>query len=217
MLAASAAVHGDPTRLDIQTPHGLARAHVHALPDARAALLLGHGAGGSVEAPDLLAVTRAALERSIAVVRVEQPYRVAGKKATPRTPVLDEGWLAVVEHLRDTGPLGGGIPLVQGGRSSGARVACRTAAATRAVAVLCLAFPLSPPQRDPAKPRATRQPELDEVAVPLLVVQGATDRFGVPEPAAPLREVVVVQGDHALKRDTDAVASATGAWLERVL
>jgi predicted alpha/beta-hydrolase family hydrolase len=103
-----------------------------------------------------------------------------------------------------------GLPIVCGGRSSGARVACRTAAATGAAGVLCLAFPLVAPSG------ASRQGELDAPAVPVLVVQGERDRFGVPEPA-PAREVVVVRGDHALRADGPRVAEAVGVWLTRVL
>jgi predicted alpha/beta-hydrolase family hydrolase len=115
----------------------------------------------------------------------------------------------VAEQL-GTGPLAG-LPLVTGGRSSGARVACRTAAATGAAGVLCLAFPLITPKG------ASRQEELDAVAVPVLVVQGERDRFGMPQPAAGRREVAVVAGDHGLKADTAAVATAVGDWLERLL
>jgi predicted alpha/beta-hydrolase family hydrolase len=124
---------------------------------------------------------------------------VAGKKSTPRPPVLDEAWLSVVAQLGD------GPPLIFGGRSSGARVACRTAAAGGAVGVLALAFPLMTPAG------ANRQDELDAVAVPVLVVQGANDRFGVPENAT------VVKGDHGLKSDLPAVAEAARAWLKTLI
>ncbi|MCW2983517.1 MAG: alpha/beta hydrolase, partial [Conexibacter sp.] len=113
------------------------------------------------------------------------------------------------------GPLHG-LPLITGGRSSGARVACRTAAPTRAIGVLCLAFPLHAPQRDPAAEPKTRLPELEAAGVPVLVVQGRTDRFGMP-PAAPGREVVQITGDHGLKSDVPAVAAAVAAWLPGVL
>src|SRR5204862_7414468 len=128
-----------------------------------------------------------------AVALVEQPYRVAGKRAAPRPPALDAAWTEVVAGL----PLDG-LALIAGGRSAGARVACRTAAATGAVAVLCLAFPLRPPRRAGAAPAPSRLPELDAVAVPVLVVQGARDRFGIP-PAAAARTVVRVPGDHSLR------------------
>jgi predicted alpha/beta-hydrolase family hydrolase len=199
--------------MDIDTPSGPARAHLRAAEGdgpARGALLLGHGAGGSVEAPDLRRVTAVARELGLLVALIEQPYRVAGKRSTPRPPVLDAAWTAVVAALRE-GPLDD-LPLVAGGRSSGARVACRTAAETGAAGVLCLAFPLVPPQRSSGAEPQTRLPELDAVKVPTLVVQGTNDRFGMP-PARRGRKVVEVRGDHALKSDLDAVGTAARAWL----
>lgn len=200
--------------LDLDTPQGPARVHLHEAGGARAALVLGHGAGGSVTAADLVAVTEAAASAGVTVALVEQPYRVAGRKSAPPAPRLDEAWLSVVEQLQ-AGALAG-HRLVTGGRSSGARVACRTAAATGAAGVLCLAFPLHPPQRNPDAAPKTRLPELEAVGVPVLIVQGSGDRFGTPE-AADGREVVVVAGDHALKRDVAAVAGAVVAWLPRVI
>lgn len=180
---------------------------------ARAALVLGHGAGGGVEAPDLLAARDAAVAEGVAVARVEQPYRVAGRKSSPRAPVLDAAWTAVLAHLVENELAG--LPLVSGGRSAGARVACRTAEAAGAVAVLCLAFPLEPPRRGD-KPPQSRLDELDSVPVPVLVVQGERDRFGMP-PAGQSREVVVVAGDHGLKKDPDAIGDAVGKWLRAVV
>ena len=194
------------TAIDVETTQGLARAHVQEVPGARGAVVLGHGAGGSVSAPDLVAVTRAAVEASFAVALVEQPYRVAQRKSPPRAPRLDEAWLEVVAHLRASAL--GDLPLVFGGRSSGARVACRTAADGGAIGVLCLAFPLIPP----AGESKTRLPELEGVTVPVLVVQGTSDRFGMPPPG-PDREVVQVAGDHGLKKDLQAVAAAARGWL----
>jgi predicted alpha/beta-hydrolase family hydrolase len=199
--------------LKIDTPHGPARAHLQNAERPLAALLLGHGAGGSVDAPDLLAVSEAALAARVSVVRVEQPYRVAGRRSAAPAHQLDAAWLAVVESLR-RGPLGG-LPLICGGRSSGARVACRTAVETGAAGVLCLAFPLHPPRRSPDAPLKTRLPELDAVPVPTLIVQGARDRFGIP-PTGPTRTVVEVQSDHALKSDLPAVAAAVRDWLPSV-
>ena len=118
-----------PTRR-IDTPHGPAVAHLHLAGDPRAALVLGHGAGGGVAAGDLVAATRAAADEGLAVVLVEQPYRVAGRRSPPRAPQLDAAWTAVLEAL--AGDELRGLPLVTGGRSAGARVACRTAAATGA-------------------------------------------------------------------------------------
>lgn len=197
--------------LDIETPSGPARAHLHPVAGARAGLVLGHGAGGGVGAPDLAAATRAALAEGVSVALVEQPYRVAGRRSPAPAPQLDAAWIAVVEQLRADALAG--LPLLAGGRSSGARVACRTAAATGAAGVLCLAFPLQPPRR--SKPAPSRLPELEEVSVPVLVVQGERDPFGLP-PAGGLREVVLVPGDHSL-RAAQPVEDAVRGWLARQL
>jgi predicted alpha/beta-hydrolase family hydrolase len=198
------------TVLDVDTPHGPARAHLHPADAPAGALVLGHGAGGGVAARDLVAVMKVARSAGVSVVLVEQPYRVAGRRSPAPARQLDAAWIAVVEHLR-AGALDD-LALVVGGRSAGARVACRTAAETEAVAVLCLAFPLHPPGR----PENTRQPELDAVSVPTLVVQGVSDPFGMPA-AGPARSVVTVPGNHALTGDLDAVATAVRAWLAGVL
>jgi len=155
----------------------------------------------------------AAGSEGISVALVEQPYRVAGRRSPPRAPQLDAAWISAVERLC-AGELAG-LPLVVGGRSMGARVACRTAEATGAVAVLCLAFPLEPPSRA-GRPPQSRLPELDAVTLPTLVVQGEHDRFGMPPPG-PAREVVQVPGDHGLKADLEAVAAAVRSWLRRVV
>jgi predicted alpha/beta-hydrolase family hydrolase len=168
--------------------------------------MLGHGAAGGVTTPDLTAVTDVARSEGFNVALVEQPYLVAGRRSPAPAPKLDAAWKAVVEHLRDSDL--GGLPLVVGGRSAGARVACRTAAESGAVAVLCLAFPLHPPGR----PEKTRQPELDAVQLPTLVVQGTSDPFGMPA-AGPSREVATVPGNHSLKADLEAVVAAVGDWL----
>jgi predicted alpha/beta-hydrolase family hydrolase len=198
------------TVLEIDTPHGPARAHVDPVAGAWAALVLGHGAGGGVTAPDLGAAAGAARSAGLAVALVEQPYRVAGRRSPAPARRLDTAWSAVIEHLR-AGPLHG-LPLVAGGRSSGARVACRSAEEAGAIGVLCLAFPLRPPPRAGAAPAQSRQPELDGVSVPVLVVQGARDPFGMPLPG-PGRTVVEVPGDHSLKGDLDAVHDAVRDWL----
>jgi predicted alpha/beta-hydrolase family hydrolase len=157
-----------------------------------------------------VAVTDAARSVGFSVALVEQPYRVAGRRAPAPAHQLDAVWTAVVGHLR-AGDLRG-LPLVAGGRSLGARVACRTAEATGAAGVLCLAFPLRPPGRSGAPPRPSRLPELDAVTVPTLVVQGARDPFGIP-PATAHRTVVQVDGDHSLRTDPQAVADAVRTWL----
>jgi uncharacterized protein len=194
--------------LEIDTPHGPARAHLRPFEHPRAALVLGHGAGGGVTAPDLVAAAEAARSQAFSVALVEQPYRVAGRRSPAPARQLDAAWTAVVERLREQELQG--LPLVVGGRSLGARVACRTAAATDAVGVLCLAFPLLPPRR--GKPAQSRLPELDAVTVPMLVVQGDRDQFGIP-PAGPQRTVVQVGGNHSLRSDLGAVVEAVRAWL----
>ena len=198
--------------LELDTPHGQANAHLHPATEPRAALVLGHGAAGGVTARDLVAVTGVALAGGVSVALVEQPYRVAGRRSPAPARQLDAAWTAVIDQLR-AGELRG-LPLIAGGRSSGARVACRTAAATGAVGVLCLAFPLQPPRR--AAPAPSRLPELDAVTVPTLVVQGLRDAFGMP-PAGPRRTVVQVAADHGLKTDLDAVAAAVRDWLPSIV
>jgi uncharacterized protein len=192
----------------IDTPHGPAQAHLHLADKPRAALVLGHGAAGGVKARDLVAVTEVAQAEAVSVVLVEQPYLVAGRRAPAPPNQLDAAWTAVVEQLR-AGDLEG-LPLIVGGRSLGARVACRTADATQAIAVLCLAFPVHPPGR----PEKSRLDELDAVTLPTLVVQGDSDPFGMPPPG-PNREVLTVAGDHGLKKDLDAVRAAVLGWLAR--
>jgi uncharacterized protein len=195
--------------VQVDTPSGPARAQLRPGQDPIGAVVLGHGAGGGVEAPDLTAAAEAAASAGFTVALVEQPYRVAGKRSPASAKRLDEAWIAVLDHLRSD-PLGG-LPVVVGGRSLGARVACRTVEATSAEAVLCLAFPLIPPRRGD-KPPKSRLPELEAVSVPVLVVQGESDRFGMP-PESPSREVAKVPGDHGLKADVDAVGEAVRAWL----
>jgi hypothetical protein len=199
---------------DLQTPAGLARVHVRRAGAPRGGLVLGHGAGGGVGARDLVAVADAAVAAGVSVALVEQPYRVAGRRSPAPAHQLDAAFAAVVAALRRKELRA--LPVVTGGRSSGARVACRTAAATGAAGVLCLAFPLRPPARAGREPPPSRLPELDGVPVPVLVVQGATDPFGLPAPG-PGREVAVVPGDHALRTGLAAIAATAVEWLERVL
>jgi predicted alpha/beta-hydrolase family hydrolase len=193
----------------IDTPTGPARAHLHPAKDPRGAVVLGHGAGGGIEAPDLVAARDAAVAEGFSVALIEQPYRVAGKRAPATAKRLDEAWVTVVEHLR--GSELGNLSLVVGGRSLGARVACRTLVDTSAGAVLCLAFPLVPPRRGD-KPPQSRLPELEAVTVPVLIVQGESDRFGMP-PEGPNRQVAKVRGDHGLKSDPEAITAAVREWL----
>jgi uncharacterized protein len=195
----------------VDTPRGQARVDLTLPAGAPTALLvLGHGAGGSVDAPDLAAVRAAALDAGVAVALVTQPYRVVGRRSPPPAAHLDEAWTAAVADLR-AGPERAGLarlPLVVGGRSSGARVACRTGAACGAAAVVALAFPQHPPGR----PERSRGPELD-TGLPALVVGGDRDPFGVPE-ERPGVTVVVRPGErHDLKKDTAAVAAAVVRFL----
>jgi predicted alpha/beta-hydrolase family hydrolase len=192
--------------LDVETPHGPARVHLDRVDEAWAGIVLGHGAGGGVGAPDLIAAATAAKAAGLCVALVEQPYRVAGRRSPAPARQLDSAWAAVVDRLKKKEVRT--LPLIVGGRSSGARVACRTAAATEAVGVLCLAFPLRPPGRD-----TDRLDELEAVVVPTLVVQGAGDPFGMP-PAGRNRQVIEVVGNHGLRSDLPAVTAAVGQWLE---
>ena len=198
------------SKLAIETPKGPARAHLHPAEEPRVAIVLGHGAGGGVEAVDLVAATEAATDSGFTVALVEQPYRVAGRRSPAPAGQLDTAWTTVVAALRE-GALQD-LPLVTGGRSLGARVACRTVAETGAIAVLCLAFPVHPPGR----PEKSRMAELDAVEIPVLVIQGESDPFGMPAPGAG-REIVTVPGNHGLKADLDGVRAAIAAWLPSVL
>src|SRR5262245_37574408 len=202
------------TVIAVETPHGQANAHLHLVDDPRAALVLGHGAGGGVGAADLAAASDAARSEGVSVALVEQPYRVAGRRSPAPARQLDAAWLAVVEHVAADELAG--LPLIVGGRSLGARVACRTAAQTGAIAVLCLAFPLQPPARAGKAPSPDRLHELDEVEVPVLVVQGESDQFGMP-PEAERRRVVRVAGNHSLRSDLDALGAAVREWLGEVV
>ena len=200
--------------LDVDTPHGAARVHASRAHEERAWLVLGHGAGGGVTSRDLVAATEAALAQGVSVALVEQPYRVAGRRSPSPAHMLDTAWIAVLDRIRSD--VAGDVALVVGGRSSGARVACRTSEVTGAAGVLCLAFPLVPPRRKAGPSPTTRLPELDAVRVPTLVVQGERDPFGIP-PASTLRQVVTVSSDHSLRSDLPAVAAAVQDWLLRLV
>jgi len=189
----------------VDTPHGPARVHLREVEAPRAGLFLGHGAGGGVSSPDLVGAADAANDFGLSVALVEQPYRVAGRRAPAPAGQLDAAWIAVVMQLFE------GLLLLVGGRSLGARVACRTSGELGAVAVLCLAFPVHPPGR----PEKSRIDELDGVEVPVLVVQGESDPFGLPPPG-PRREVVTIPGTHSL-RSGAAVEAEVSRWLPEVL
>jgi predicted alpha/beta-hydrolase family hydrolase len=165
-------------------------------------LILGHGAGGDVDAPDLTAVHDAAVAGGVRVALVTQPYRVAGRRAPAPANHLDEAWTTVVTALGDD------LPLILGGRSSGARVACRTAEELGAAGVLALAFPLHPP----GKPERSRAGELP-VRITTLVVNGDRDPFGVPEPGGPVEVAVRPGAVHDLRRDLPGTAEIVTGWL----
>jgi predicted alpha/beta-hydrolase family hydrolase len=207
----------DDTRMTtfvLDTAHGPAHAHIHDMDAPQGVLVLGHGAGGGIAAKDLVSTTEVAISAGIAVALVEQPYRVAGRRSPPPAAQLDTSWTAVVEALRVQ--WFHELPLVVGGRSSGARVACRTSAATGAVGVLCLAFPLQPPRGARPEPRPSRLSELESVGVEVLVVQGERDPFGIPPPGAG-RTVCVVPGDHSLRQGLATAAPLVGEWLLRTV
>ena len=189
--------------LVVPTRHGPARLVRDRSRHPVATLLLGHGAGGGVEAPDLLALARALPRQGVSVVRVEQPWRVAGRKVASRPQVLDECFVAAANRLRVR------TPLVVGGRSAGARSAARTARELGASGYLALAFPLHPPGR----PEKSRLQELQQVQVPTLVIQGGRDPFGTPEEFPPDRELTVVpEADHGF-----GVRKRSGVSPEEVL
>lgn len=194
----------------VPTPYGDARVHVARPADGpRGLMMLGHGAGGGITAHDLQLATEVGLGAGLVVALVEQPYRVAGRRAPAPPAQVDAAWRAVAEHLH-VGDLAE-LPLITGGRSFGGRVACRTSADVGAAGVLCLAFPLHPPGR----PEKSRLPELTLVTVPTLVVQGERDPFGVPDVDSLPSGItlVVVSGDHSLKKDAPAIRAAITTWL----
>ncbi|WP_422736749.1 alpha/beta family hydrolase [Micromonospora sp. WMMD729] len=200
-----------PARIDTDPPAGPTDAPGRPAGAASARppvalLVLGHGAGGSVDAPDLLAVRDAAVTAGLTVIRVTQPYRVAGRRAPAPAGHLDEAWTAVLAALRERYA---DVPtILVGGRSSGARVACRTAGAVGAAGVLALAFPLHPP----GKPERSRAAEL-ATGLPTLVVNGDRDPFGVPE-SGPGVQVVTRPGEtHDLRRDPAGTGAVVRDWL----
>ncbi|MFF5207746.1 alpha/beta family hydrolase [Streptosporangium sp. NPDC000396] len=193
--------------MEIMTPHGPALAEVDEVADPRFLLVLTHGSAGGVDAPDLLAVRDAAAGVGGVVARVLQPFRMRGARAPGSAVKQDEAWTALVAELRGRYP---GLPLVQGGRSNGARVACRTALAVKAEAVVALAFPLHPP----GKPERSRAEELRAAGVDVLVVSGDRDPFGVPDEADAARLVVLPGEGHDFKKDPARVGGVVAEWLE---
>ena len=199
--------------MEIGTSDGLARAEVDrpAVGEPSFLLVLTHGAGGGVGSPDLLAVAGAALRLGGVVARVTQPYLVKGRRAPGSPDRQDAAWVEVIAALRAA--LGAGLRLIQGGRSNGARVACRTAGAVGALAVIALAFPLHPPGR----PDRSRAGELAAAGTDVLVVNGDRDPFGVPESTGKTRVVVLAGESHPLSRRPGEAGRAVEGWLREVL
>jgi uncharacterized protein len=198
--------------VEIMTESGAARAELDGEGAARFLLVLTHGSGGSVGAPDLLAARDAALGIGGLVARVTQPYRVRGARA-PGSPVKqDAAWIEIMAALIGAVP---GVPVVQGGRSNGARVACRTAGTVGARAVIALAFPLRPPGG--TQDRAAELQAARAAGAAVLVVNGASDAFGIPGPQDADRVVVVPGETHALKGHRAVIADAVAQWLPTVL
>jgi uncharacterized protein len=201
--------------MEILTSAGIGRADLDVSgPASRFLLVLTHGSGGTVEVPDLLAARDAGLQLGGTVARVTQPYRVRGARAPGSAARQDAAWVEMVTALRELAP---GAPLVQGGRSNGARVACRTAAAAGARAVIALAFPLRPPRSPGGASRVAELHAARQGGAAVLVVNGDRDPFGIPA-AQDADRVVVVPGEaHALKGHRAVVVAAIADWLPAVL
>jgi uncharacterized protein len=198
---------------DIQTAFGVARAEVDAVSEPGLLLVLTHGAGGGVASADLLAARRAGRDLGASVAMVTQPYRVGGARAPGSAQRQDAAWLEIIAVLRRECP---GVPLIQGGRSNGARLACRTAQAAGAAAVIALAFPLHPPGKA-GQAQFSRAGELRAAGVPVLVVSGERDPFGIPDAADADRLVVLPGETHALSRQPDAIGAVVTSWLIEVI
>ena len=176
-------------------------------------LVLTHGAGGGVASKDVLAAKKGGLAAGAAVVLVTQPYRVRGASAPGSATRQDAAWLEIIAALREEHP---GLPLVQGGRSNGARVACRTAQQAAATAVVALAFPLHPPGKadDPARSRAG---ELRAAGVPVLVINGERDPFGIPDSADAAKLVVLPGQTHSLSGHLQVITTEVESLLVEVV
>ena len=194
--------------MDIATPQGPAEVTLDAPADPAFLLVMTHGSNGGVDAPDLLAVREEALRLGGAVARVLQPFRRAGRRAPGSAARQDEAWLTVIAALRERFR---DVPLVQCGRSNGARVACRTALKAEARGVIALAFPLHPPGR----PERSRADELRAAGVEVVVVNGDRDPFGVPDPADATFVQVLPGERHDLAKRPAAVGAVVGEWLRR--
>ncbi|MDO5677026.1 MAG: alpha/beta hydrolase [Propionibacteriaceae bacterium] len=192
----------------VETTRGQARVELRVSEASRALLVMGPGASGR-PASDLFALADAVHAAGFSVALVTPPYAVAGRKIPPRGTATDEAFVQVVAALREEL---GDQPLITGGRSFGSRVACRTSAEIGSIGVLCLAFPLHPP----GKPEQSRLEDLEAATVPTLVVQGRSDAFGIP-PEAEHRQVLLVDGDHSLRKDHERIGAAVVDWLESLL
>jgi predicted alpha/beta-hydrolase family hydrolase len=196
--------------MEIDTSAGPALVDVTGPRKPRFLMVLTHGAGGTPDTTDVMAARKAGLEYGGRVALVTQPYRVRGGRAPGSAPRQDGAWVELVGQLRDD------LSLVQGGRSNGARVACRTAAATKAKGVLALAFPLRPPGH-PERSRAGELSAARQAGANVLVVNGERDPFGVPEPGEADRVIVLCGQAHALSRDAEAIEAAVASWLREVV
>ena len=204
----------DNSQVNIETEAGSAVVELDGRArGARVLVVLTHGAGGGTGSPDLLAVRDAVTGSGGLVARVLQPYRVRGARAPGSPQKQDAAWAEIVAAVRKLAPK---APLVQGGRSNGARVACRTAADVKAAGVLALAFPLHPP----GKPQNSRADELAVPAgsgIPVLAISGAGDPFGIPR-AADVSRLVVLPGEtHALRGHANLIREAVTDWLVSVV
>ena len=205
-----------PTERMVPTPQGEARLVARRAKRPVATLVLTHGAGGGIGAPDLLRLARTLPQQDVSVTLVEMPWRVQGRKLAPRPELIDQAYVAALDSMRMRSPL------IVGGRSAGARSACRIAHAVGANGVLALSFPLHPP----GKPEKSRLPELLGARVPALVVQGENDPFGRPEEFPEGVDLAVVPAaDHSLRVPKaagisqadalDIVLEATLEWIVR--
>jgi predicted alpha/beta-hydrolase family hydrolase len=199
--------------VEIITAAGMAVAETDAARDPAFLVVLTHGAGGGVATKDIMAASKAGLQAGAVVVRVTQPYRASGARAPGSAQRQDAAWLEIIKALRDDYP---GLPLVQGGRSNGARLACRTAQQAGAAAVIALAFPLHPPGKAD-DPERSRVGELRAAGVPVLVINGDRDPFGIPDPADADKLVVLPGETHALSRHPQVITTAVAAWLAEVM
>ena len=199
------------TGIDIETAAGPARVTIDRPAGEPACLLiLTHGSGGTPDSADVLAVRDAGLALGAVAALVTQPYVVRGARAPGSADKQDAAWTEIIAALRGRYP---GLPVIQGGRSNGARVVCRTAHAVGAHGVIALAFPLHPP----GHPERTRAAELPGQPMPTLVLNGDRDPFGIPEEGGGIRVIVLPGQTHALSKDPATIGGAAGEWIRGLL